>query len=446
VSSLRVGSTLALCAALAAWSGASACGRLGYDSLAFVGDGGPDVADAATTPGTPDAPSGTPDATTDATPGTPDAPPAPDAAAGTPDAGWGGGTDTGEIALTTDTADSDDPAIAFTGDGYSVIWSDSRHGTGNREIYLQRVVAAGALAGGNLRLTSASGYSGYPGIAWSGTELAIAWEDSRLVSHDEVYFARFDKAGGAISQQVPLSNAFGRAYDPWPVWNGSVFAIAWEDGSSSSGSDIYFSTVDPGALNPGTPVRRTNVAGSSVLPVAAWTGSAYGLAWEDTRSGQSEVYFARSGATGAALGIDPPAISSTSDSGQAFYPSLAWNGSTFGIAYEDSRTGTFLIYVTFLLADGTRVGPDVPISSGGTATEATIVWAGDHWAISYMQARQIFIVELNGVLLPGAPRAVSSASGNATSPRMVWSGDAYGVTWQDRRAGNWDIYFREVLP
>ena len=88
----------------------------------------------------------------------------------------------------------------------------------------------------------------------------------------------------------------------------------------------------------------------------------------------------------------------------------------------------------------------MPISSGATATEATVVWAGDHWAISYMQNRQIFIVDIPSLGVPGTPRPVSSASGNATSPRMVWTGSAYGVTWQDRRAGNWDVYFREVLP
>lgn len=427
MSSLRVGSTLALCAALAAWSGTSACGRLGYDSHRLLDDGGPGAADAVTSSDAPPGSSDAPPGTADAAPV--DAPPA---------------TGTAEIALTTDPADSDDPAIAFTGDGYSVVWSDTRNAS-NREIYLQRIVG-GALVGGNVRLTNATGYSGYPGMAWSGSELAIGWEDSRLQTHDEVFFARFDKAGGTISAQVPLSNDFGRAYDPWVVWTGSDFGVTWEDGPSTSNADIYFTTVDPAVGTLPTPIRRTNASGNSYLPVAAWTGSEFGLAWEDQRTGSFEVYFARSDATGAAVGTDPPSLTSTTDAGEAYYPSLAWNGSLYGVAYEDNRTGTYLIYARFLQPDGTPVGNDVPISSGSTATEATIVWAGDHWAISYMQSQQIFIVETTTLNPPGAPRAVSSASGNATSPRMVWTGSAYGLTWQDRRAGNWDVYFREVLP
>jgi hypothetical protein len=427
VSSLRVGSTLAFCAALAAWPGTSACGRLGYDSLAFLGDGGPGAPDAATTS---DAPPGSSDAGPDAAPGSADAAPGADA----PPA-----TGTAEIPITVGTTNSTDPALAFTDDGYSVIWSDTRNA--NRELYLQRV-AAGVLAGTNVRITNATGYSGFPALAWSGTDLAVAWEDGRLGT-DEVYFERMDKLGGPLSLQRPLSSAAGLAYDPSVAWNGTDFGVAWEDGGNAL-SQIYVVTAN-GSVPVRTPVQRTSSTHVSLLPELVWTGSGYGIAFESNRSGSMQVYFVRSDATGAATGTDPPVLSS---GGQAFGPSLAWNGTSFAVAYEDDRSGTQQIYLQLLLATGAVDGVAIPVTSGGTAaTEASLVWAGDHWSIAYLSGRRIMLTEMStGVPTPGVILPVSDAASDADSPDLVWTGSAYGVVWQDFRDGNWDVYFREVVP
>jgi hypothetical protein len=430
VSSLRVGSTLALCAALAAWPGASACGRFGYDTQALVDDGGPGAADAVTSSDSPVAASdAAADAAADAPPGTTDA-----TTADAPTA-----TGTAELAVTVGTTDGTDPTLAFTGDGYSIVWSDTRNA--NRELYLQRV-AAGALQGAAVRLTSATGYSGFPAAAWSGTELALGWEDGRLGS-DEVYFGRFDRNGGALSLQRPLSSAAGLAYDPAVVWNGTDFGVAWEDGGNVV-SQIYV-THATGSVPVNPPVQRTSSARTSLIPSIAWSGSSYGIAWESDRTGTLQVYFARSDASGAAIGIDPPVLSS---GGRALGASVAWNGSEFGVAYEDNRTGTTLIYLQLLQATGAVDGPAIPLTQGNTpSTQARLVWATDHWAVTYLNGGRIYLAEVSPVA-PSMPVAlpVSSPASDADSPDLVWTGSAYGVVWQDHRDGNWDVYFREVAP
>ncbi len=435
MSSLRVGLPSALCAALAAGLAASAaCGRLGYDTLAD-GDGG-----SVPGPGTPDADLLPPDADPllpDGGPGPADAAPA-DAPGPQPDASV---NPTTEIPLTSITSNSEHPVLAFTGDGYEVVWDDDRGG--NREIYLQRV-AGGAAQGANVRLTQAAGYSGFPSVAWSGSELGVAWEDGRLNS-DEIFFTRCDKNGVAIGPQSQLSFAAGLAYDPSVVWKDSNrFAVGWEDGGGTS-ADIYFAVTTPQNGPMGNPVRRSNSAGASLRSSVAWTGSEFGMAWEDGRGGNFQMFFARCAANSSPLGSDARAVTST---GRSLGASLVWNGSVYGLAYEDNRTGTTQVYVARLDASGVQLGNDVAVPAGSMgASEPSLAWASDHWAVAYVQSTQVLMAELTAqTLAPISVRIVSSTFAQAENPKLVWTGAAYGMVWQDRRAGNYDVYFREVVP
>jgi hypothetical protein len=432
VSSLRVGKALALCAALAAWSGASACGRLGYDGISFTeGDGAPAAPDGDVSDGAPGA--------ADATPGTADAPPGtPDAGPGTPDATPGTGT--AELVLTSNTTLGDEPDLAFTGDGYSIAWSDTRQGGNNRELYLQRV-ENGALVGGNVRLTNASGYSGFPSLAWSGTDLGVGWEDGRNGT-DEVYFVRMDRDGSNVGTPIRLSHAAGFAYDTSVAWTGSQFGIAWEDGGDPA-SDLYFASVS--GTTASAPVQRTNAAGTSLLPRLVWTGSAYGLAWESDRAaGNMQAYFGLADTSGQGSGTDPV----ISSGGHGFGPDLAWSGSVFGVAYEDNRSGSFRIYLQLVQPDGQLSGSAIDVSGAGPATEAKVAWAGDHWAVAYLSGGLVVLAQMSPDAVPTVARAqvVSGAAGHADNPDLAWTGSAFGLAWQDDRSGNQDIYFREVLP
>jgi hypothetical protein len=394
VSGLRVGSTSAFCAVLSAW--VSACGRLGYEALLVPADAGPD---------------------TDA-----------------------GADPTAEQALATGTSNAEHPALAFTGDGYSVVWDDDRDG--ERELYLQRVVG-GLPSGAAVRLTQASGYSGFPSLAWSGSELAAAWEDARLGS-DEIFFSRFDRTGGGVGPQARLSYAAGLAYDPFVTWNGERFAVAWEDGGGLA-SDIYFALTTTANTTLGTPVQRSNAAGRSLRSSVAWTGAEFGIAWEDDRDGDMQTFFARCDANSAPLGVDDVAAPTT---GRSFGPSLAWSGSVYGVAYEDNRNGLYQVFLALLDASGLPTGTDVALTDPSVdAGEASLVWAKDHWAVAYLERNQVWLVEVPANPVPPfSPRLIGSMGGHAENPKLAWTGFGYGVVWQDRRSGNWDVYFREVAP
>jgi hypothetical protein len=404
-------------------AGLAACGRLGYDAFDRLGDddGGAPGHDAA------------PDPTTDAAPGA-DAGPTADATMT--------GPTTDEVQVSEPvTGSALDPVLAWTGHEYLLVWDDNRDG--NRELYFAAVGTDGLKQGADVRVTQASGYSGYPSVAWNGSQLGVAWEDGRLGS-DEVFFTRLDVSGATLGTQSPLSSASGLAYDPTVVWSGGEFGVAWEDNGINQ-SEIFFGRAGADNLPVATPVEITVAAGRSMRPSAAWTGTDVALAWEDDRSGAMEMRFARQAGSGAVPGND---TGETTGGSPALGASLAWNGSHLALAWEDTRAGNSGIYLVLLQADGTRLGPDLPVSQGaGDATEASLVWASDHWAVAFLQAGRVMLAEVPPLGLPiAAPREVAGSTGDADNPELVWADGVYGLTWQDRRAGGFDVYFRQVAP
>lgn len=96
-------------------------------------------------------------------------------------------------------------------------------------------------------------------------------------------------------------------------------------------------------------MRITNNTASSVYPSLVWTGTEYGVTWEDTRDGNYEIYFARINSAGVKQGGD---IRITNYAGASQSPVLVWTGAEYGLAWDDSRTGD--IYFAIFNSGGTK--------------------------------------------------------------------------------------------
>jgi hypothetical protein len=81
----------------------------------------------------------------------------------------------------------------------------------------------------------------------------------------------------------------------WPslVWTGSGYGVAWDD--QRDGHSAYFARLTPEGVKVGGDMRVTTAASSSAYPSLVWTGSGYGVAWYDDRDGNPEIYFTRLG-------------------------------------------------------------------------------------------------------------------------------------------------------
>lgn len=147
----------------------------------------------------------------------------------------------------------------------------------------------GELIGSEVRLTEAAFVSALPSAQWTGTEYAVTWFDGRH-GNEEIYFARYDTTGGRIGDEVRVTDDPGQSRLATLAWTGSEFGITWQDNRSGSEEVYFVSLTETGTLKGDTAVVSTDTT-SSWNPFVHWSGSDYIASWHDDRhDGESEVY------------------------------------------------------------------------------------------------------------------------------------------------------------
>jgi predicted RecA/RadA family phage recombinase len=209
----------------------------------------------------------------------------------------------------------------------------------NSEIYFARISAAGVKLGSDTRITNDASISSAPSLVWTGSEFGVAWYDDRDGDY-EIYFTRISADGVKLGSDIRVTNDASTSSVPSLVWTGSEYGVAWYDGRDGD-TEIYFTRISAAGAKLGSDVRITNAAGDSGDPGLVWIGSEYGVAWMDNRDGSREIYFARISAAGAKLGSD---VRITNAAGDSWSHSLVWSGGEYGVAWEDNRDGNAEIY------------------------------------------------------------------------------------------------------
>jgi hypothetical protein len=100
-------------------------------------------------------------------------------------------------------------------------------------------------------------------------------------------------------------------------------------------------------------------------PSLIWDGVGYGAAWQDRRNdGFPELYFRKLSASGAPASPELRVTASTGGKmgSLSAAPKLVWTGAEYGLAYSDTRLGTYAVFLARLSADGTSVLSDVVLS------------------------------------------------------------------------------------
>ena len=152
--------------------------------------------------------------------------------------------------------------------------------------------------------------AGTSAVAWTGTEFGVVWSDGSDGS-PELYFARFDTSGNKIGTDVQLTSG-STARAPSLVWNGTGFGLAYQ--VQGAAVEVWFVRLDSTGGTIGSATQISDSPDNSFVPWLVWNGSDYAVAWEDYRHGDSEVYFARIDSTGAQIGSDVRITDATDDS------------------------------------------------------------------------------------------------------------------------------------
>jgi len=132
-----------------------------------------------------------------------------------------------------------------------------------------------------------------PSVGWDGTRWAVAWEDLRG-GGDESVFASFVSTDGTVVPPFMVASAGSN----WPriASNGtglSVFTYYLFSGAAQ----IYASAYDAQNQRVGDPVQISHSSGSRGAKFASVafdaTSGDFGVAWDDARGSDSEIYYAR---------------------------------------------------------------------------------------------------------------------------------------------------------
>jgi hypothetical protein len=407
----------------------------------------------------------------------------------------------GDVRVTYDSSYSEEPSLIWTGKEYGVAWQDLRNGgPWKYEIYFVRFDTDGNKIGSDVRVTYSydSSRSYRPSLAWTGNEYGIAWYDNRD-GNNEIYFTRLDSVGNKISSDVRVTRYIWDSWNPSLVWNGGGYGVSWYDSRHGS-QEIYFASLDSSGNKIGSDVRVTNYASYSRSPSLVWSGSEYGVSWEDRRDGNYEIYFARLDSSGNKIGSD---VRVTTHDGESYEPSLAWTGSEYGISWHDYRDGSYEVYFLSLDSSGNKIGSELRVTeAGGNNAYPSLVWDGNEYGISWRDSRdtgsgsEIYFTNIkccddvdldtyteceddcndnDDEMYPGAIETCDGKDNDcdgsidegcvtgcgspgkwgsdvrltyhgmvSDNPSAVWTGSEYGVAWHDGRSGGYDIYFARV--
>ena len=287
---------------------------------------------------------------------------------------------TAELRVTT-TGSPRDPSLCWNGSEFGLAWDDNRNG--NREIYFCRIAAGGSKQGADLRITSAAGDSFATSLAWTGSQFGMSWFDLRNGGND-IFFARLGSTGVKQGADVRVTIFSTDAMAPSLAWTGSQFGVSWHDQLNGI-AEVFFTRISDAGVKLGSDVRLTSFGVGSRFPSLTWTGSQFGVSWADDRNGDSEIYFCRVSAAGSKQGAD---VRLTSATGDSTHPQLSWTGSEFGVVWEDSRGSGPEIYFATVSATGSKSGTDLRVTGGlGASTAPALVWSGSEFASVWTDAR-----------------------------------------------------------
>jgi hypothetical protein len=247
------------------------------------------------------------------------------------------------------------PTLAFDGSNYLVVWFDGS--TGQYEIHAARVSTAGVVLDPGSKLLTTTGAL-WPAVAFDGTNYLVAWSNGSV-------FAERVTTDGVVLDPGGFRLSLGSSGAGFPAlaFDGTNYLAVWQD-ERSGPYDIYGTRVSTGGTvldTSGIPIATAT--GNQRFPAVAFDGTNYLAAWEDARSGGDDVYGGRVSQAGSSL--DPGGILISAAAGSQQAPSVAHGGAKYLVGWQDSRSGDWDVYGARVSHDGNVLDPSGLLISNG---------------------------------------------------------------------------------
>ncbi len=266
------------------------------------------------------------------------------------------------------------PAIAMDNSGNFVItWTDYRNG--NFDIYAQRYNSSGTPLGSNFKVNDDTGTTGqiYPAISLDGSgNFIITWTDYRNGNSD-IYAQRYNSSGTPLGSNFKVNDDTGTAWQEYPAIamdSTGNFVITWYDYRNGN-FDIYAQRYDSSGSPLGSNFKVNDDVGtaSQYYHAISMNGSGnFVITWEDYRNGNYDIYAQRYDSSGSPLGTNFK-VNDDVGTAEQWSPAISLNGSgNFVITWEDSRSGNYDIYAQRYDSSGSPLGSNFKVNDDtGTA-------------------------------------------------------------------------------
>jgi len=341
---------------------------------------------------------------------------------------------------------SAEPDLVSDGSDFALVWEEELdHIDFRTAIFLALISADGELISDLTPLSDDTADSRYPTIIWTGSEYGISWVDNAwneaLERFDYIaYFRSAAPDGLPLGIPLPISNVEETHQVEYATlaWNGARYGAVWCDDSSG----IYFSQLGEGHEN--TLIAETELCQPKNLSLQ-WTGSEYASTWMDYLSAEFDLglFFTRFLSSGELISHDN--IIEVGEPGILRH-SLAWTGSEFGLAWDNRSSSA---YFSRLSADGIPIDSPIRLNSAdGYADRPDLIWTGHEYGLVWSESRdgtrQIYFTRISSAGIADPPMEISGSSSSAHSPALTWNNNNFGVAWGDTRDTNREIYFTQV--
>ncbi|HVK65949.1 MAG TPA: hypothetical protein VM694_15815 [Polyangium sp.] len=226
----------------------------------------------------------------------------------------------------------EDPAIAYGGGQYLVVWQDRR--AYEDHIYATRVQPDGTVLdeyGIDL------GRGTNPAVASDGQDFLVTYE-----SLQNVYAARVTSTGQVAGGEITISAGPKREWNPDVAFDGTNYVLVWDDrrNYTNSRTDVYRARVTPAGvlLDPTGVLTATDLdnpsLGSGREPAVASNGQGSLIIWDDVR-----IFGARIDPQGNPIdtmpfAVSPPVVGDDRDEA----PALAFVHGAYMVAWTRGNT------------------------------------------------------------------------------------------------------------
>jgi hypothetical protein len=360
------------------------------------------------------------------------------------------------------------PAVAALTNGFVVAWASKGQDSSGFGVYAQRYTAAGAKAGNELHISTATaGNQTSPKVAGlTAGGFVVVWQSVRQDgSGYGIYGQRFTAVGVQAGHEFRINSTTSKNQimpSVAPLSDGG-FVVAWtSDGQDGAGLGIYAQRYGAAgdAVGAEFNVNKTKAGDQSNSAVAGLSGGGFVVTWQGPDASGLGIYAQRYDAAGNAIGKEL-AVNSVTVQDQSLPSIAALGNGGFVVSWQSNlQDGSGLgVYMQQYTSAGRRSGANKRVNTttandqGAAVTAAfpnggyVIAWTSKNEDGSgqgvYVQAFDDFAGKANAEF-----RANSTTNGDQFQPAVAAAaGDTFVVVWtsvdQDRRLDR--IYLQRFL-